>query len=65
MQAVNLNEAVTYLRELLYMNKDELDRETDIDGRKIKKLDKILFAFERNFDPHTKLPYGATPRQGG
>lgn len=63
---VNLNEAVTYLTELLGMTKEELAREIEIDGRKLTKPNQVLFAFERKFDPNTRMPYGAVPipRQG-
>lgn len=55
---IDLDDAVTYLRELLYLNKQELLREVrsypDLD--KAKRTDIIAFAFERKFDPNVRPP---------
>ncbi len=57
-KSISLDEAVVYLRELLYMDKTELLRETGLLQRnadKIKKTDIIILAFERKFDVNARL----------
>ncbi len=61
MKTVNLNEAVVWIRELLYMNKTELIRAANLkyppqDVKKLKKSDVLLFAFERRFNPKARDP---------
>ncbi len=54
---INLNEAVAYLRELMYMDRPELLREVPgLCEDKIKKTDLIVFAFERRFNTNARPP---------
>lgn len=56
---VNLDEAVTYLRELLSMDKQELNREAEYSPNshdRMKKSEIMVFAFERKFNPKARPP---------
>lgn len=57
---VNLDEVVSYLRELLYMNKAQLLGElgTMPDGfrNKVKKSELIAFVLEKKFNPKVRVP---------
>lgn len=57
---IDLDDAVTYLRELMVMSKPELLREfkhhPDLCGDKVKKADLVVFAFERKFNSKAKPP---------
>lgn len=57
---VNLDEVVSYLRELLYMNRAQLLSEIGDTSKRFgdrsKKTDLIAFALEKKFDPKVRLP---------
>lgn len=60
---VNLDEAVAYLRELLSMNKEELNREAEYcpnSHDRMKKSEIMVFAFERKFNSKAKPPVTRT-----
>lgn len=58
MKTVNLNEAVVWIRELLYMNKTELFKTANLENpnNRIKKSDVLLYAFERKFNQKARDP---------
>lgn len=57
---VNLDEVVTHLRELLYMNRaqllGELGTMPDRFRDKVKKTELIAFVLEKKFDPKARPP---------
>lgn len=58
-KTVDLRDAVSYLRELLAMDKTRLLREVNFKhhpAEKLKKTDMIAYAFERRFDSKTEDP---------